>query len=699
MQLLTNKLVIMGSQLPLLIRERKITMKKQNLVSLLLLSLTIVVSFNSCKKEQPTAPEPEPEVKINPNARVIDSTASQQLLSISSDGSTFTFSPQASAILSLRTNDIMVMQRDQGYLRKITSVQQQTNAIAVQTSDASLTDAVEKGTFSLSGTLVPENIQSITNVLEGVTLKKNVSRSNAFVFEINNVVLYERNGYQVRANGSLQIEPSFHFSIRVENSQLQQLAFTHSVEETANLSLNAEIDFLQIAREYRIARITFSSITVFIGPIPVVITPRLDVYAGIDGNASASFSGGVTQQATFTAGIRYEQSAWSTSRSLTNSFTYDYPTLTASLEAKGNVETRLELLVYGVLAPRATAEGYLRIAANPSATPWWNLYGGLGVGAGVSIRILGRTIADYSVPDLIAYERLLASAPSMGVWTQKADFGGAARNQAVGFSIGGKGYIGTGDADDGPPLRDFWEYDTSSNTWTRKADFAGMPRGNAVGFSIGNKGYIGTAWGFSRDFWEYDPNSNEWTQKADFGGTIRCRAVAFSIGSRGYIGLGRDTANNFSNFPRDFWEYNPQSNSWTRKSDFGDTSGREGAVGFSIGDKGYVGTGSDGTSVKKDFWEYDPSSNVWIERAEYGGSPKFQAFGFSINGRGYIGGKTQEFWEYNPQTNSWARKADFNGIDRGAAVAFSIGNKGYVGAGARFRSASFRDFWEYNPGH
>lgn len=30
-------------------------------------------------------------------------------------------------------------------------------------------------------------------------------------------------------------------------------------------------------------------------------------------------------------------------------------------------------------------------------------------------------------------------------WTQKADLGGTARANAVGFSIGTKGYIGTGD--------------------------------------------------------------------------------------------------------------------------------------------------------------------------------------------------------------------------------------------------------------
>ena len=53
--------------------------------------------------------------------------------------------------------------------------------------------------------------------------------------------------------------------------------------------------------------------------------------------------------------------------------------------------------------------------------------------------------------------------PGNNVWTKKADFGGNARNQAVGFSIGNKGYIGTGIgigfSNGYECLRDFWEYD------------------------------------------------------------------------------------------------------------------------------------------------------------------------------------------------------------------------------------------------
>ena len=51
-------------------------------------------------------------------------------------------------------------------------------------------------------------------------------------------------------------------------------------------------------------------------------------------------------------------------------------------------------------------------------------------------------------------------------WTQRADFGGTGRYAAVGFSIGSKGYIGTGNDSHATLLKDFWEYDPAANTWT-----------------------------------------------------------------------------------------------------------------------------------------------------------------------------------------------------------------------------------------
>jgi N-acetylneuraminic acid mutarotase len=128
---------------------------------------------------------------------------------------------------------------------------------------------------------------------------------------------------------------------------------------------------------------------------------------------------------------------------------------------------------------------------------------------------------------------------------------------------------------------------------------------------------------------------NTWTKKADFGGTARWGAVGFSIGSNGYVGTGTDDA---VNGRRDFWKFDPANNVWTQKANFGGV-GRYAAVGFSIGSKGYIGTGigENGSTIFKDFWEYDPATNVWTQKKDFGGEERFRAVGFSIEGKGYIG--------------------------------------------------------------
>src|SRR5437762_11675828 len=90
-----------------------------------------------------------------------------------------------------------------------------------------------------------------------------------------------------------------------------------------------------------------------------------------------------------------------------------------------------------------------------------------------------------------------------------------------------------------------------------------------------------------------------WTQKADFGGIERYGAVGFSIGNKGYIGIGYHLG-----VEKDFWEYDPVANAWTQKANFAGTA-RWLATGISIGSKGYIGTGRAQTETAyKDFFEY-----------------------------------------------------------------------------------------------
>ena len=291
-------------------------------------------------------------------------------------------------------------------------------------------------------------------------------------------------------------------------------------------------------------------------------------------------------------------------------------------------------------------------------------------------------------------------------WTQKADFAGSAnRDMAVGFSIGNKGFIGTGSEIYicGLPVacqkdyKDFWEYNPENNTWTKKADFGGDARIQAVGFSIGDKGYIGTGGrsGYRKDFWEYNPVNDTWTRKADFPGAARWAAVGFAIGNKGYIGTG----GNGTQYFRDIWEYDPATDQWTQKADFPGTV-RGGAVGFSIGSKGYIGLGWSEGNLENDFWEYDPMNDSWEQVADFPAGGRQGATGFSIGLKGYVvtgndGSYKNDFWEWDSTTNTWQQKENFGGAGRIKGVGFSIDTKAYFGTGNS--SGIYKnDFWEYN---
>jgi Secretion system C-terminal sorting domain len=301
---------------------------------------------------------------------------------------------------------------------------------------------------------------------------------------------------------------------------------------------------------------------------------------------------------------------------------------------------------------------------------------------------------------ILIFVHNLASAQK--TWTKKSDYG-TPTYRTVGFSIGTKGYIGTG-----VYHNDFWEWDQTTNVWTQKSNSpASLDWG--VGFSIGTKGYIGLAQsGFA--FWEWDQSTNQWTRKSNYPGAAGgstdsigitwdiVGAVGFSIGNKGYIGTGNQHGADYN----DFWEFNPATDTWTQKANIG-SAGRYGSVGFSIGNKGYIGTGASKNTLLNDFWEWDQNTNVWMQKANLPGGVRYSAAGFSIGRKGYIGtglgngSSYKDFWEWDQASDTWSQKPDFTGGNRCRAVGFSIGKLGYMGTGTDSTNADSKDFWEFNP--
>lgn len=272
-----------------------------------------------------------------------------------------------------------------------------------------------------------------------------------------------------------------------------------------------------------------------------------------------------------------------------------------------------------------------------------------------------------------------------GMWTQVDSFPGAGRYGAVAFVINDIAYVGTGyrdgisGEDKEEYFKDFYKFDPSKPAGAQWSEGPvttlpanALPRREAVAFSLGNKGYVGTGLASGsetlKDFYCFD--GTNWTD-IGFKGEKRCGAVAFILGGKAVVCLGTGSSNS-TNYRQDVYAYNPETNIWEEKAPLKDISGRGWdndydkiprayAIAFTSNldggvEKGYVATGS-GTSSRT-CWEYNLTKDRWDEVTEMPSQMNTRGFAiaFSLKGYGYVttGGSSSgrpgdtDMWKFTP---------------------------------------------------
>lgn len=270
------------------------------------------------------------------------------------------------------------------------------------------------------------------------------------------------------------------------------------------------------------------------------------------------------------------------------------------------------------------------------------------------------------------------------------------------FRINNKIYLCTGTTNwlsTGGYSKLFLEYDIITNTWKRKADFPGVARNRAVGFSVGDKGYIGLGVSFVNDmtlypsdFWEYNSSTDSWTQKSDFPGGGRENSMGFTYSNKGFILMGRNIGGQFA----DFWSYDPGADKWQSLPDFIS----KGISRFNIAilnDKLYIIGGEDSYSFKNEIWKFDLITNEWSFVIQYSFNPIFTFYG---NNKCYIMDTNLKLFEYFPESNSLKMMPIFPGskrilVDRGSGLIFN--GKIYYGTGCMSGFGEcLNDFWSFD---
>ncbi len=304
---------------------------------------------------------------------------------------------------------------------------------------------------------------------------------------------------------------------------------------------------------------------------------------------------------------------------------------------------------------------------------------------------------------LFAFSLSLLQLSAQVSWTKMASLPGVGRDHAVAFSNGTKGYILTGEnGTSGAQYKDFWEYDSSTDTWKQLTSYAGPVRSYGAGCVINNKAYIGFGHSgstFVTDWWEYDFSTSTWSSKATFPGAGRDHPGYAVMNGKFYIGFGDNSGGN----KNDWWQYDPATNAWTAKATY-PGGGMHHPVTAEANGLIYLSEGhlSSGSGSKK-FYSYNATANTWATLADMPGPGVVAGASFFIGGgKIYSGcGITepagvfhQEFYAYDIAGNTWTAIASYPGLGVFGPTSFVIGNAGYVCTGMDDQSNETKDLYK-----
>ncbi|MEK7396399.1 MAG: kelch repeat-containing protein, partial [Candidatus Poribacteria bacterium] len=276
-----------------------------------------------------------------------------------------------------------------------------------------------------------------------------------------------------------------------------------------------------------------------------------------------------------------------------------------------------------------------------------------------------------------------------GAWAKQKDTP-TARMDTSSAVVGGKIYVIGGSAfNNGPSLSIVEEYNPATDTWTKKAD---MPTKRIASSSSAVNGMIYTIGGATNDInvtglptvEEYDPVTDKWTKKADMPtprwglSTSAVNGKIYAIGGclrYPFPSPGVPTAA--------VEEYNPETDTWTKKTDM-PTTPRWYCSSSVVNGKIYVigGTSNDQNNKLSIVEEYDPGTDTWTRKADMP-TARWALTAGASGGRIYaiggplqaVGTKTVE--EYNPETDTWKKVADMP-TGRYTLTASEVNGKIYV---------------------
>lgn len=210
------------------------------------------------------------------------------------------------------------------------------------------------------------------------------------LFALNDVVLHDGADGRVTASGSFSFEARPRIVLDIDESGLNEFTVNLDVTEGVTLRLDAT-GTATLREDVTIAVVPLGDVVFTAGPLPVVISLRLDVVVTADGSITAEMHSSVAQTASASVGFGWRDGGFDAFADSDSDFEFDAPTFSGAATAKVAVGGRLSLCLYTVFCAYAQGDGFVGVDASPAEPPTcvdWALSGGIEAKVGVDLPLI-----------------------------------------------------------------------------------------------------------------------------------------------------------------------------------------------------------------------------------------------------------------------------------------------------------------------
>ena len=344
----------------------------------------------SCTDAPVTPTEPPPI--IPPTTSVADDATRAALTAYDPTTGTLRFSGSTPALAGLKPDDVIVSlptsAAPDGYLRQVKAIRREDGAVILETTQASLTDAISEGSLDVEKTLEPSDLRSAQGLEPGVSarVRPQVGIGDGFRYEVNfdETMLDFAEGdvkAKVKLTGSLKFNAGYGLNFEIRGPSLIPprlpafRGFKASVgfNQSARLHVSGDAN-AKIKKEKRVAEYRFSPQCFSILIVPVCVVPTIYVSVGITGKVNLRFDYTADQSARAEIGARWTSDNGWQKIDPTPVFDMGFKQaldVNATLSARAQVRAEAALMIYGVGGPSIGVALGAEVDAALQRNPRW----------------------------------------------------------------------------------------------------------------------------------------------------------------------------------------------------------------------------------------------------------------------------------------------------------------------------------------